>query len=122
MIEESVGWQPITRGPSTNFEIYILFLIVACVATIITLVRVWVDAPPFRLSRQAKNSDYLRLLRVSANSLSHWVGCTFLAYALLDCAAVYNICHGMQDEKLTPLAVFLIVIPEFSRALQHGLN
>jgi hypothetical protein len=121
MLQESVGWQPIIREPSTNFTIYILFLIVVCVATIVRLARVWVGAPPFRLSRQEKNRDYLRLLQVSVNSLSHWIGCTFLAYAILDCASVGGICRGMQDEKLTPWAALLIVIPEFSMALSMAL-
>jgi hypothetical protein len=121
MLQESVSWQPIIREPSTHFTIYILFLIVVCAATIIRLVRVWVGAPPFQLSRQGKNRDYLRLLQVSANSLSHWIGFTFLAYAILVCASVGNICRGMQGEKLTPFAVFLIVIPDFSMALSIAL-
>jgi hypothetical protein len=121
MLQESVSWQPIIREPSPHFTIYILFLVVVCVATIVRLVRVWVAAPPFRLSRQAKNRDYLRLLQVSANSLSHWIGFTFLAYAILVCASVGSICRAMQDEKLTSWAALLIVIPDFSRALSMAL-
>ena len=121
MLQESVVWEPITREPSKSLEIYILFLVVVCVATIIRLARVWVGAPPFLISRQVKNPDYLRLLRISANSLSHWMGCTLIAYALLDCAAVSNICRGIQGEKLTPWAVFLIAVPDFSRALSMAL-
>jgi branched-subunit amino acid transport protein AzlD len=123
MLQESVGWdtQNLIREPSTSFKIYLMFLIVVCVATIIKLIRVWRGAPPFRLSSQAKNPDYLKLLRISSHSLSHWIGCTFLVWAILSSTAVYDVCRGMQNEKATGLAVILFVIQDFSIALSMAL-
>ena len=123
MLQESVGWdtQNLIREPSTSFKIYVVFLIVVCVATSIKLIRVWRVAPPFRLSSQAKSPDYLNLLRISGHSLSHWIMCTFLAWAILTSTAVYDVCRGMQNEKTTGLAVILFVIQDFSSALSMAL-
>ncbi len=123
MLQESVGWDPqnLIREPSTSFKIYMLFLIVVCVVTIIKLIRVWRAAPPFRLSSQAKNPDYLKLLRTSSCSLSHWIRCTFLGWAILSSTAVYDVCRGMRNEKATGLGVILFVIQDFSTALSMAL-
>jgi len=123
MLQESVGWdtQGLIREPSTSFKIYILFLIVVCIVTIIKLIRVWRGAPPFRLSSQTKNRDYLKLLQISCNSLSHWIRCIFLAWAILSSTTVYDICRGMRNEKTTGLGVILFVIQDFSTALSMAL-
>jgi len=123
MLQESVGWdsQNLIREPSTSFKIYMLFLIVVCIATIIKLIRVWRTALPFRLSSQAKNPDYLKLLRTSSRSLSHWIGCTFLAWAILSSTAIYDVCRGMRNEKVTGMGVILFVIQDFSTALSMAL-
>lgn len=123
MLQESVGWdtQNLIREPSTSFKIYVLFLIVACVVTMIKLIRVWRVAPPFRLSSQAKNPDYLKLLRTSSRSLSHWIGCTFLGWAILISTTLYDVCNGMLNEKVTERIVILFVIRDFSTALSMAL-
>ena len=123
MLQESVGWdtQNLIREPSTSFKIYMLFLIVACVATMIKLIRVWRTAPPFRLSSQAKNPGYLKLLRTSSRSLSHWIGCTLLGWAILSSTALYKFCNGMLNEKVTGRTVILLVIRDFSTLLSMAL-
>src|SRR5258708_18186486 len=123
MVQASVGWDPqnLILEPSHSLRIYMLFLIVVCVATIIKLIRVWRGAPPFRLSSQAKNLDYLQLLRISSHSLSHWIGCTFLAWAILSSTVVYDVCRGLQNEKATGLAVILFLFQDFSSALSITL-
>lgn len=123
MLQESVDWdtQNLIREPSTSFKIYMLFLIVVCVVTIIKLIRVWRGAPPFRLSSEAKNPDYLKLLRTSSSSLSHWIGCTFLGWAILSSATLYDLCKGMLNEKVTGRVVILLVVRDFSTALSMAL-
>jgi hypothetical protein len=123
MLQESVGWdtQNLIREPSTSFKIYMLFLVVVCVVTIIKLIRVWCGALPFRLHHQAKNPDYLKLLRISSHSLSHWINCIFLAWAILQSTVVYDVCRGMRNEKTTGLAVILFVIQDFATALSMAL-
>ncbi|HLM80881.1 MAG TPA: hypothetical protein VK302_09625 [Terriglobales bacterium] len=123
MLQESVGWdtQNLIREPSTSFKIYMLFLIVVCVVTIVKLMRVWRAAPPFRLSSQAKNPDYLKLLRISSRSLSHWIGFTFLGWAILSSTTLYNVCSEMRREDVTGLGGILFVIQDFSMALSMAL-
>jgi hypothetical protein len=73
MLQEAVAWDPqnMIVEPSTGQKIYVLFLLVACVVTIVKLIRVWRVALPFRLSTQANNPSYLKLLRNTYGSLSH---------------------------------------------------
>jgi hypothetical protein len=123
MVQESVGWdsQNLIREPSTSFKVYMLFLIFVCIVTIVKLVRVWRGALPFRLSSQAKNPGYLKLLRTSSRSLSHWFVCIFLAWGILSSRAIYDVCRGMRNEKTTGGGVILFVIQDLSTALSMAL-
>lgn len=123
MVQESVGWDPVNliREPSISFKIYILFLIVVCGVTIVKLIRIWRTAPPFRLSKQAKNLDYLKLLQISGRSLSHWIGCTFLGWAILSSTALADVCNGMRQEKVTGLGAILFVIQDFFMSFSMAL-
>ncbi len=123
MLEESVGsdFLSVIQEPSNSFRIYILFLIVVCAATSVKLIRIWLPAPPFRLSRQSKNPDYLKLLRISAHSLSHWMGITFLGWAIASSTAVYTVCSGLLLEKATGWAVIQFVIRDFAMAFGMAL-
>jgi len=116
MLQESVGsdFLNVIQEPSNSFRIYILFLMMICAATSVKLIQIWRTAPPFRLSRQAKNPDYLKLLRISAHSLSHWMGVTFLGWAIASSTALYEVCSGLLLEKATGLAVIQFVIRDFA--------
>jgi hypothetical protein len=96
-------------------------LIVVCCMTVVRLIRIWWTAPPFRSSWQVQNPDYLKLLRISSRSLSHWIGCTFLGWAILSSTVLYDVCNGMRNEKATGLGVILFVIQDFSMALTMAL-
>jgi hypothetical protein len=64
MLQETVTLDPqnMIVEPSTGQKIYVVFLVVVCVATIVKLIRVWRVALPFRLSTQANDPSYLKLL------------------------------------------------------------
>lgn len=122
MLQESVTWDPqMIVEPSTGQKIYVLFLVVVCVVTIIKLMRVWRVALPFRLSTQANNPSYLKLLRICHRSLCQWFGCIFLAWAILSSTAIYNLCHGMLSEKVTGRTVILFAIRDFFTSLSMAL-
>ena len=123
MLQESVGSDSLDliREPSASFKIYMLFLIVVCIVTIIKLIRVWRTTLPLRLSRQSKNPEYLKLLRTSSRSLSYWIGRTCFAWAILSSMAIYDVCSGMRNEKTTGMGVILFVIQDFSMALSMAL-
>ncbi len=123
MLSESVGWDVLNliREPSNSSRIYILLLIVVCAATSVELIQIWRPAPPFRLSRQAKNPDYLRLLRVSAHSLSQWMRLTLLGWAISGSTALYKVCSGLLLEKATGLAVIQFVIRNFAMTFAMAL-
>jgi hypothetical protein len=123
MLQESVGWDPqhLIREPSTSFKVYVLFLMVVCGATSIKLIRIWRAAPPFRPSRRVNDPNYLKLLRTSCRSLSHWIGCTFLGWGILAATTLYDFCNGMMMEKTTERAVILFMLRDFSTALSMAL-
>jgi hypothetical protein len=125
MVQESVGWDlkdlDMFHKPSASFKIYMLFLLVVGVVTIIKLIRVWRAAPPFRLSSQAENPSYLKLLRISHRSLCHWAWCPFLGWAILSSASIYNVCYGMLNEMVTGRPVILYVILDLFTSLSMAL-
>jgi hypothetical protein len=59
MLQESAArsWdiRTIWYSPSTKVKLYVLFLLAVCIVTSIKLARLWIAAPPFRLSLQAHN-------------------------------------------------------------------
>jgi hypothetical protein len=123
MLQESMNWDPryIDAELSTGMKIYILFLFVVCIITSIRLIRVWRAAPPFRLSRQAGNPAYLRLLQASGTSLKQWIGFTFFAWGVLASVSLHDFCEGLLGEKRTARAVLLLAIQDFSATLTMAL-
>jgi len=75
MLQESATWdiRTIHYTLPTKFKLYLIFLLVVCVATSIKLVRLWIAAPPFCLSRQAHNPAYVQQLEYAKTSLKQWM-------------------------------------------------
>jgi len=123
MLQESMDWDPryIEGELSTSMKIYILFLFVVCVVTSVRLIRVWRAARPFRLSRQAGNPAYLRLLQASGASLKQWIGFTFLTWGVVASVGLHDFCEGLLGEKRTARALILLTIQDFSTTLTMTL-
>jgi hypothetical protein len=123
MLQETMTWDPenMIVEPSTSQKIYVVFLIVVCVVAIVRLIRVWRVALPFRLPTQANNPSYLKLLRSTHGSLSHWMWCAFLGWGILSSTALYGFCNGMLNEKITVRTVILFQIRELSALLATAL-
>lgn len=123
MLQESATFdlRTMPREPSLSTEIYILFLFVACIATLVKLVRAWRVALPFRLSRQASNPAFLVMLETSVNSLKQWIGCTLLGWGILTSLTVSDLCnHLLYDKKVGSFAI-VFVIQDLSVALTMAL-
>jgi hypothetical protein len=125
MLQEStqVQWDPINidRPPSKGLEIYLLFLLIACVMTVPNLVRVWRSVPPFSSKSPAFAAAYCKVLQISANRFRRWIGLIFLASGLLTTTAVYDTCSALLLEKRPGLAAVVPVIQDFSATLCIGL-
>ena len=123
MLQETVTWDPqnMIVEPSIGQKIYVLFLVVVCVVTIVKLIRIWRVALPLRLSTQANNPSYLKLLRSTHGSLSYWMWCMFLGWGILSFTALYDFCNGMLNEKVTGRMVILLEIRELSTSLAMAL-
>ena len=119
MIDESLGWDPVVQEPSIAFRLYLLFLVIACSVTVVRLIRIWLAVPPFWCSKRASDPDYIKLLRKSSLSLLHWIGCTFLVWAILCATTLDVVCRGLLDEKATGWAVIQFMIRDIS--LELGL-
>jgi hypothetical protein len=93
-----VGWDlmQMHRSPPGSAKLYVLFLFVVWVVAIIKLIGTWRQAWQFRLSRQANNPAYFRLLRASSDSLRRWILCTFLAWGILTSISLYDSCTDLS--------------------------
>ena len=123
MLQESATWdlRHMIREPSSSMKIYILFLFIVCILTSIKLIGVWGAAPPFRLSRQAGNPAYLRMLQASAIRLKQWIGLTLLTWGVFASVRLYDLCDGLLQEKRTDRVVVLFAIQDFSTSLTMAL-
>jgi|SRR5271165_2390199 len=125
MLQESAstGWdfRAMTVEPSTGLKLYVLFLLVVCVATSIKLVRLWRMAPPFRTERQRDNSAYQRLLQSSSASLKQWISFTYLGWGIFASISVCDLCNRLLDEKGVGSLLVVFLIRDFSTTLTMAL-
>ena len=123
MLQESATFdlRTMPHEPSVSMEIYILFLLLACITTIVKLVRGWRAALPFRLSRQAGNPAFLVMLETSVNSLKQWVGCTLLGWGILTSLSVSDLCIRLLYDKKVGSFAIVSVIQDVSVALTMAL-
>jgi hypothetical protein len=110
-----------TREPSIGFRLYVLFVLVAWVAAIIKLVRIWRPAPPFRLSRQLDSPQYLRTLQTTSIGLQQWIGFTFLLWGLLACVSASSTCFRLYSEKVNTAIEILSATTNCVAALNMAL-
>ena len=125
MLQESAStswdFRAMTSEPSASFKMYMLFLLVVCVATSIKLVRVWRMAPPFRAVRQGDNSEYVTLLRSSAASLKRWISFTYLGWGIFASMSLYDLCNRLLDQKRVGDLLVVFLIQDFSTTLIMAL-
>jgi hypothetical protein len=104
MLQESpsISWdiRNMTLEPFTPLKIYILFWLVACIATSVQLINLWRFAPPFRVQRQSKDAAYISLLQSTATSLDRWIRLAWFAWGIFGSISVFDFCNRVLDEKM----------------------
>lgn len=122
-MQESVEIDPSTfiSEPSIGLKVYVFFLLVMVLVTVLKLLRVWRGAWPFRLSQKTGDHVYLRVLQVSSKSLTQWIGCAFLGWGIVSSETLYNFCRGMLNEKTTGRLVILFAVRDFAGSLSMAL-
>lgn len=121
MLEETWDLRNMTREPSIGFRLYMLVALVACVAGIIQLSRIWRAAPPFRLSRQFDSPLYLRTLQTTSSSFQQWMGFTFLLWGLLASVSASSTCFRLYGEKVNTTIEILSATTDCVVALNLAL-
>jgi hypothetical protein len=123
MPQATAAWdlRHMTREPSTVTEAYILSLLIVGVIGVVKLLRAWRVSPPFRLSHTTNKPSYLELLQSSANSLTQWIGLTFLGWGIYASRNIYNVCDRLLDQRMIGSSVILIIMEDFSSDLMMGL-
>lgn len=116
-------WNPryIIREPSTSWKLYLLFLLIVCLVTSVELLKAWRSAPPFRLSNEAGNPAYLRMLEASRTRLKQWIYCTFLAWGILISTSLYDVSNRLLGEKTIGSGVILFVLGDYADSLTMAL-
>ena len=83
--EDAPGWDliAICRWVDPITRLYGLFLLVAILVGLVRIVKLWIAAPPFRLTHQLHNPRYLRFLEASCSRTRQWMGLAALGWALI---------------------------------------
>lgn len=98
-----------------------LFLVVACIVTLVKLLGVCHKALPFRLSRQAENAPYLNDLRFLAASLNHWSAFTYLGLGIHVGLKIYDGFGRNLSEKLLGTQAALATVQQSTGAFPMAL-
>jgi hypothetical protein len=116
VFQETTTWdlRDMHPAPSTGFNLYILFLLVACIVAGTKLLRAWWVVPPFRGSRQANNPAYAESLEAASVSLKHWMGCIFLVWGFYVSVHLYDVCSGFFMTKTIGNSAILFAIRGFA--------
>jgi hypothetical protein len=109
------------RALSTSWELYVIFLLIACFATSVELFKTWRSAPPFRLSRQASNPAYLTMLEASRRRLKQWIFCTFLVWGIFAASSFRGARIDLLVQKTIDSGAILLVLDDYARALTDAL-
>jgi len=114
--DSTVGWDPISLPPniSPSLRCYVLFLFVAVVVVIAKLVTLWIAAPPFRLSRQARNPDFLQCLRRARRSIQQWLLCTLLGWGFVASIDLFEASGRLLVAKPRDVSLILFAVRNFS--------
>jgi uncharacterized membrane protein len=127
MVQESTSgtWDlrsMILEPPAASIKVYLLILLVVCIATSIKLARVWRGMVPFSHRPPTENPTYRRLLLVSAASLQHWIRFTCLVSAIFVSTAVYRISDSLiADQRMDPIFAISALSRQVSFTLKMGL-
>jgi hypothetical protein len=119
MLQESTSWdlQSMRSSQSTEFNFYVLFLLVACIVTSVKLVGLWIAAPPFQIKRQVGNAGYLHLLAHTRNSLKQWMALTLVICGLFTSISAYKTCNNLLAQKIGSIELFFSMGKSLSTAL-----
>jgi len=122
--QQPPDWDPvyIWREPSASFKLYLLFLLIVGVMCCVKLLRIWWLAPPFKLSRQSKNTSYLRLLQITSRSIAQWIGLTFLGWGIYMSANLKNVCERLLAQKVVGSANMVFVLYDYAALLTVTLS
>lgn len=122
MFQETATWdlRYINREPSMSMKFYLLFLLFSCIVTTVEFFKAWRVAPPFKLSRQARNRSYVKMLEASRTRLKHWILCIFLAMGILTSLNISDACNLLLAEKTMGLGVVLFVLRDYGAEVTMG--
>lgn len=114
--DASVGWDPLVIPPhlSAPVRIYVLFLLVTVIATMVRLISLWIAAPPFWLSRQANNPDYLYRLRTECAKNKQWMIGTLLGWGVVTSIELFHATTRLLEVKLVGTSPILFAIRDFA--------
>jgi hypothetical protein len=116
-------WVPvyIYREPSTTLKLFILFFLTACSVAIVELFKAWRIAPPFRLSRQASNAAYPKLLEASGARLKQWIFFTLLTSGLCISLTLNLVCNRLMNVKVLGISTIIFILADYATVLTMTL-
>jgi hypothetical protein len=122
VFQETATWdlRYINREPSMSMKLYVLFLLFCCIVTSVELFKAWRVAPPFKLSRQASNRSYVKMLEASRTRLKNWILCIFLAVGILTSLNISDACNFLLTEKTMGLGFVLFVLRDYAADVTMG--
>jgi hypothetical protein len=89
-------------------------LLVTAIVAMVKLVPLWIAAPPFLLSRQANNPEYLQRLRTVRVSVKQWMVCTLLVWGFVASVDLFQVSSRLLAAKGAGTVLILFAIRNFS--------
>jgi hypothetical protein len=119
----SIGWDPIQihRDPEPLVKIFVLLSVVALIIVLVRLIRIWIQAPPLKLSRQANNRGFTDSLRVDRDSIRHWLGLMLLGWGFVACTQVTGTCNLLLNQMSVNSTALVFALRDISTSLSLGL-
>jgi hypothetical protein len=99
----SIQFEPmfIDGHPEPTVKIYVLVFLIALAVMLVRLLALWIAAPPFRLSRQAKNPGFIDKMQAMRASMKQWMGCMLLGSAFVACTQLVQSCDRLLASNAT---------------------
>jgi hypothetical protein len=119
--EDAIGWDPtlVPPRPSIASSIYLLFLFLTVIATIVRLVTIRKALLPPRA--RANPAVYLKQLQPFQSTLKQWIGCALLGWGIIATNGIYQASSHLLYAKAVGTATLFSAIAGFTPFLVIGL-
>jgi len=102
-------------------NVFLLYLLLACVIAIVKLAKVWRPGLGFKPSPNKGTPEHLHSLQTAATSLSQRMGVTFLSWGILISGNLISVCSALLGQETIGWGTAVLVLLDYARFLNWTL-